>query len=518
MIVGLSLGLALAGCTPKADTGTQVKETGLTRTQAPVAQVADPYYTAAQASVLARAGGTAPAAKARNIILFIGDGMGVSTVTAARIHGGQMKAVDGVSYRLAMETLPYSAFSKTYSHDTIVADSAATATALVSGVKTGARLIGVTSDAAFGNCASVAGREATTLFELAEAAGLATGLVSTTRLTHATPASAYAKTPNRDWEDAPVDGCPDIASQFVDWKAGDGFEVALAGGRSVFLPNTVADPEYADKTGGREDGRNLVEAWQGTANDRAYVWDKSGFEALDFTSPVRVLGLFEPSHMEFEADRVADGTPNEPSLAEMTKAAITRLSQDTDGYVLMVEGGRIDHAHHGGNAARALGDTLAFDEAIATALGMTNAADTLILVTADHSHTLVIQGYQSRNTPILGLAGMGPGALTRAADGKPYTTLAYTNGPGAPCAGLSNPAEPCVRPDPSEGDTTALDYRQQAVIPLASETHAGEDVPVFASGPGAELVRGVMEQHEIFHVLAYAAGLVGSAPTPPAQP
>ncbi|MEL6257558.1 MAG: alkaline phosphatase [Pseudomonadota bacterium] len=471
-------------------------------------QAGEPYYEAAKAAVDARAEarGVLPA---KNVILFIGDGMGVSTITAGRIYAGQKRGLDGESYKLAMETLPWGGLSKTYSHDFQTADSAATATAMVAGLKTNSGIVGLTKAVGRGRCDAVPGQGTDSLFELAERNGLATGVVSTARLTHATPASVYGESADRGWEDdtAIPDGadCKDLAAQLIDWPEGDGLEVALGGGRRHFLPVDVADPEDDGATGNRRDGRNLVAEWEAKSADHKMIFDQAGFDAVDFKTQ-RVLGLFERSHMEYEYDRLEDKA-GEPSLAEMTKAAITRLSQDEDGFVLMVEGGRIDHAHHGGNAARALEDLDAFDLAVKAAIEMTDADETLILVTADHSHTLVIQGYQIRNNPILGKAQISPGTPARAADGKPFTTLSYANGPGAVCVAPSKD-KPCVRPDLSDVDTTFRDFRQQALLPSPSETHAGEDVAVFAGGPGAELVGGVIEQHEIFHILAKAAGLI----------
>ncbi len=482
--------------------------TVLNRQAATPVQANDSYYMAAAAAVRARAELHEPG-QAKNIILFIGDGMGISTVTAARIHAGQLKGTDGESYRLAMETLPYAALSKTYSHDAQVSDSASTATAMVAGVKVPSRTLGVTQKASYSNCASVVDNGTDTLFELAERAGLATGLISTARLTHATPASTYAESPNRDWEDntdmpgaTEADGCPDIARQFIEWDAGDHFEVALGGGRRHFMTANQADPERADRTGTRTDERDLIAAWTAKSEAHVSVSDKAGFEAVDFTSNARVLGLFESSHMQYEVDRDVSGA-GEPSLQDMTRAAITRLSQDEDGFVLMVEAGRIDHGHHGTNAARALGDAVALDEAVAAALEMTNAEDTLIIVTADHSHTFVIQGYPARNNPILGKVALPDGRPAPAGDGKPYTTLSYANGSSA-----YETFEDGERIDLSDVDTTDKNYKQQALLPSPSETHAGEDVAIFASGPGAELVAGVMEQNEIFHVMGKASGLV----------
>ncbi len=484
-------------------------------------QSADSYYTSAAAAVDARiaARGAKPA---KNVILFIGDGMGISTITAARIYAGQSAGEDGESHILAMDTLPWSALSKTYSHNFQVSDSAGTAVAMVSGIKTLSGVLGVNSSVSYGNCASVPGTEVDTLFELAARAGLSTGLVSTARITHATPAASYAKVPLRDWEadtdmkGASSDTCKDIARQLIEWPEGS-FDILLGGGRSKFLTKETPDPEYDGKTGDRADGRNLTEEWTAKSPDHKFVFDKAGFEATDFTTSVKLLGLFEPSHMQYEFDREADKA-GEPHIADMTRAAITRLSQDEDGYVLMVEGGRIDHAHHGGNAIRALEDAMAFDAAIATALEMTNPEETLIIVTADHSHTLSIAGYAQRNNPILGLSvsGMGGEGGSMGADGLPYTTLGYANGPGA-CRVTGKDKDgkdilACGREDLTSVDTQAPDFRQPALVPLGSETHAGEDVAALASGPGANLISGVMEQNELFHVMGRALGLI-PAPT-----
>jgi alkaline phosphatase len=273
------------------------------------------------------------------------------------------------------------------------------------------------------------------------------------------------------------------------------------------MPTTAADPEYPNRTGARTDGRDLVAEWKAKDGRRTFVSDTAGFAAVNFNSDAQVFGLFEPSHMQYEADRARDGK-GEPSLADMTKAAITRLSRDADGYVLMVEAGRIDHAHHAGNAARALADTAAFDEAIGAALTMTDASETLIIVTADHSHTFVIQGYPGRNNNILDVMRYpGESEPGRGLDGKPFTTLAYTNGPGSICE-RKDGAWVCEREDLNNVDTKALDYLQQSTIPLSSETHGGEDVALFASGPAANLFSGTIEQHEIFHVMAKSLGLV----------
>lgn len=472
-------------------------------------QANDAYYTAAEATLAARLDRQPIEGRARNIIIFVGDGMGMSTVTAARILEGQLRGVDGESNNLAMDAFPFSSFSRTYSHNGQVSDSAPTATAMVTGVKTSQGVIGLNGSVAYQDCAAQAGNEVTTIFEMAEEAGRATGVISTARITHATPAAAYAHTADRNWESSAPEGCTDIASQLVGWQAGDGFEVVLGGGRNYFMPNTMADPEDQGRTGNRQDGRDLTAEWTAQDNNSVFVWNLDQFNAIDMATSPRILGLFEGSHMEYDANRAND-TGGEPSLAEMTAAAITRLSQDEDGFVLMVEGGRIDHAHHEGNAFLALQDTIAFDQAIATALEMTGHDDTLIIVTADHGHTLTINGYPDRGNPILGLVREG-GELVLAADGLPYTTLQYANGPGALFPALAQGATTLeaagTRPDLTNVDTTAADFHQPALVPLSSESHTGEDVPIFAWGPWAHLFGGAVEQNFIYSVMSYASGL-----------
>ncbi|WAJ31263.1 alkaline phosphatase [Antarcticirhabdus aurantiaca] len=485
----------------------------------------DSYFQAAAGDLQSRLNTQPITGPAKNVILFVADGMSIPTITAGRIYEGQKRGVDGESNNLAMDTFPYSALVKTYTHDAQVADSAPTAVAMTTGVKTRNDVIGVDQTVPVGDCAAAQGHEVKTIFEMAEDAGLATGIVSTARITHATPAATYAHVPNRDWEDdksladnggTPGGACKDIADQLVSWPFGDGFEIALGGGRSYFLPASVADPEDEGKTGRRGDGRNLTEDWTRKSNNHRFVWNTEGLNAVDLASGAKVLGLFEGSHMKYEADRGAD-KGGEPSLAELTQKAITRLQQDEDGFVLLVEAGRVDHAHHDGNAARAMEDMVAFDAAIKQALEMTEREDTLIVVTADHSHTMNINGYPRRGNELLGLVVDVEGETSMAKDGKPYTTLSYSNGPGSVMPALpedaqeGTEAEAVTRPDLTGVDTKAVDFKQQSLVPLSSETHGGDDVAVFAWGPSAHAFHGVVEQNLIYHVMAHAAGLPRAA-------
>jgi alkaline phosphatase len=441
--------------------------------------------------------------KARNVILFIGDGMGVSTVTAIRILDGQQKGMAGEENVLSFERFPHVALSKTYEVNLQVGESAGTATAMMTGQKTNAGFVGIGSDAQRKNCASSRGQHLPSFLELAESKALSTGVVTTTRLTHATPASAYAHVPERDWEndadlsdEARQHGCTDIAKQLIEFPYGDGIEVALGGGRIKFLPDSLADPEGYNNEEGRQDGRNLPQEWLQRFPNSVYVWNQQQFDAIDPGSTDHLLGLFESDHMQYEADRLED-TGGEPSLAQMTKLAIEILSRNSNGYFLLVEGGRIDHGHHDNNAYRALTDGIAFAEAVAVADGMTDQNDTLIIVTADHSHTFNFSGYPTRGNPILGKVDSNDskGEPQLMDDEKPFTTLGYYVGPGA--AWVGGP-----RPDITEIDTVDdKNYIQQAAIPAEDDTHGGEDVAVYARGPGAAQIHGVMEQNEIFNVM-----------------
>ena len=477
----------------------------------PLVQRDDAYFVSADADLRATLKRTPNTRRAKNIILFVGDGMGVTTVTAARIYQGQKAGRDGVSNKLVFETLPYAAFSRTYSHDSEVTDSAPSASAMTTGVKSRNGVINVDSSVAENDCRAGLAHPTTTIAELAEIAGMSTGVVTTTRITHATPAATYAHAAGRDWEgDADMKpeqvaaGCIDIARQLVEMRYGDGLEVAMGGGRSRFLPATAADPEYPDKTGTRKDGRNLTEDWlRRYAGNASYVWNRAGFDALNAKTAGHVLALFEPEHMQFELDRAKDPA-GEPSLAEMTTKAIDILRRNPRGFFLLVEGGRIDHAHHANNAARALDDAAAMDDAVKAALAATNSRDTLIVVTADHSHVFTMAGYPSRNNPILGLADDADGKPALANDGKPYTTLGYANGPGAA-------KDDAPREDLTSVDTKAADYKQQALVPARAETHGGEDVPIYASGPWAHLFQGVVDQQYIFHVMNHAGRITQRA-------
>jgi len=477
-------------------------------------QAKDSYFVEAEQALRARLANRPIETQAKNIVLFVADGHGVASVTASRIYQGQQRGETGEENVLAMEdysNFPYLALSKTYNHNTQTPDSAGTMTAIVTGVKTKQGVLSVSKDVARGDCEAAQKAELTTVLELAEQIGLSTGIVSTARLTHATSAANYAHAADRAYEDdsnltdeQKAAGCRDIARQMIELgdRGGDGLEVALGGGRINFFPESVTDPENPNKTGRRLDNRNLAEEWTQQANS-AYVWNQSEFDQINPLQVDRLLGLFNPSHMEYELDRAQDAG-GEPSLSEMTEKAIQILERNPKGYFLQVESGRVDHAHHGTNAARALEDAVAFDAAVAQAVEMTDPQETLVIVTADHSHTLTLAGYAQRGNPILGLVrgvdGQGEPTTEFSPDltGKPYPILGYANGPSA---ALDNP------PALTDAEATDPDYLQPSLVPLGSETHSAEDVAIYARGPWAHLFQGTVEQNYIFHVMDYAAKL-----------
>lgn len=475
---------------------------------------------------------------AKNVILFLGDGMDITTVTAARILEGQQRGEPGEENLLSFERFPYTCLSKTYNTNAQTPDSSGCMTAIITGAKTTSGVVSVNQNVTRGDHRAVEGNKLTTLLELAERAGLATGVVTTATVVHATPAACYAHSPERNWYDdaflspeARQADFPDLARQLIEFPVGDGLEVVLGGGRQHFLPVATADPERPAVTGRRLDGRDLTVEWL-TKKNSAYVWNRKQFDAIDPDKTDHLLGLFEPSHMNYESDRAGD-LAGEPSLTHMTQKAIELLSKKGKGYFLMVEGARIDHGHHACNAYRALTDTLEFASAVRVAIEATRRQDTLIVVTADHAHGLAMTGYATRGNPILGkvrtndMRGL-PAGLALDGAGRPYTSLVYAMGPGyvAPVVSEGSPlvphgspgaqkpssadtqeSVPAKRRDLRNVDTAAEDYLFECALPGSSAPHGGQDVAVYADGPMAHLFHGVQEQHYIFHVMAEALGL-----------
>ncbi|VDI63596.1 alkaline phosphatase, partial [Mytilus galloprovincialis] len=236
---------------------------------------------------------------AKNVIMFLGDGMGISTVTAARIYKGQLNGQTGEEAEMTFEKFPYTGFIKTYNTDQQVPDSAGTATAFLCGVKSKAGTVGVDDKVQYSNCSTVQGAEVTSILDWSLAEGKSVGLVTTTRVTHATPAAAYAHAPRRSWEgdtnlDSSQKGCTDIAYQLI--KDNPDIQVILGGGRRFFLSKNETDPERGDVSSYQRWDTSLVQEWiqdkQYRNKTHAYAWRKKEFDAINPDNTDFVLGLF----------------------------------------------------------------------------------------------------------------------------------------------------------------------------------------------------------------------------------
>jgi alkaline phosphatase len=440
------------------------------------------------------------AGEAKNIIFFLGDGMGPTTITAARIYKYNEEG------QLNFEKFERTARIKTYSNDAQTTDSAPSMAAYMTGVKANNEVISMSADTVatspsadangnltINNCAANNGTTVSTILELAKAKGKSVGAISTTELTHATPAATFSHICNRNAQYA-------IAAQLIPGGAGanlalgSGVDVLMGGGRNQFKPyDATTNPK------GRADGRDLLAELVGYT----VATTKTEMNAAPNTG--KFIGLYSSKgQMEYELDRVngvGEGA-TQPSLAEMTGKAIDILSQNSSGYFLMVEGGRIDHALHGTNAKRVMEDTIAFDDAIKAALDKVKLTDptlanTLIVVTADHDHTMTFNGYVKRGNPILGLSTDVSGNPILDKDGNTSTTLVFGNGPN----------RPATRSTLNSATVTADNYLQETGVRLSSETHGGGDVELFATGAGAKIFKGTMDNTKVFTLLKTAFGI-----------
>ncbi|XP_073816330.1 alkaline phosphatase 4 [Musca autumnalis] len=460
--------------------------------------------------------------KAKNVIIFVGDGMGLTTITAGRIYKGQLlKHGNGEEEKLSFDEFPYTGLAKTYNVDKQVPDSAGTATAMFCGAKTDSGAIGV--DSTRSKIDAKQGR-LTSIMDWAQAEGKRTGIVTTTRITHATPAATYARIYHRDWEcdtEVPTESKgihTDIARQLIESAPGNKFNVIMGGGLKPMGATNINEVRSTEWQGGTEkicsrgDSLNLAQKWleNGKAMNekREFVRNLKELDDLDLKEVDRLLGLFRNNHITYAIAK----EEGEPSLKEMTEAAIEVLQrEDSNGFVLLVEGGRIDQAHHQNYAHAALQEVYEFDQAIEAALENTNANETLIIVTADHSHSVTLNGYPKRGNDILGFA-------SKSTDPMAYETIMYANGPGFYDHVSNDTNAVAQNPLSFWKNLTTLTaeqrqsptYRHMATVPLKDESHGGEDVVVFANGPGSSLVRGVFEQNYLAYVMSYA-GCMGPA-------
>ncbi|KAJ6637159.1 Membrane-bound alkaline phosphatase [Pseudolycoriella hygida] len=438
--------------------------------------------------------------KAKNVIFFLADGMSVATFNAARV------VVGGEEKSMSFESFPHMGMVRTYCVDYQVPDSSCTSTAYLTGVKANYGTVGLSAKVPRFDCTGQLDTQNQTqsIFKWALDSGKSAGIVTTDTVTGASPAGVFAHSANRYWEndfEITKNSCDpneidDIAKQLIRGDVGSRLQVILGGGRGHMRNDTVTDEEGV--IGYRNDGLDLIEEYLERNHSRAkYVWNATEFRSVNPEDVDYLLGLFEKGAMMYNREVVEDGRQNEePTLAEMTEKAIDVLSKNENGYFLFVEGQKIDSAHHGNYARLSLDEVVEFSKAVDLARNKVNEEDTLIVVTSDHSHTVSYNGYGVRGTDIFGSAERSN------MDGKPYMKLMYANG-----GGYSNhmSAEEKTRIDLSTVNTSSNRFQFPAGLPLSSETHAGDDVAVFTSGPWSHLFSGVYEQNVIPYLIAYAA-------------
>jgi alkaline phosphatase/streptomycin-6-phosphatase len=412
----------------------------------------------------------------RNVIVLIGDGMGTQEITAARYY-------QGVHNRLNVDRMPFTGFDTTWSVKPAAQppylpdydpDSASTGTMWATGRKTLDERISQGPSSAI----EVPGTNFETVMEKARKRGMKVGNVSTAEITDATPAVQSSHISLRGCQ-GPGDMAPcqsetkdaggpgSIAEQEADHK----LDVLLGGGRARF-EQTI--------TGGKDEGKTVVDSAKRQGYE--YVTDAAGLRKADG----RVLGLFNPSNMSLEwtgpASALGKGnapapcTENqrpagEPSLSDMTSKAI-RLLDNRKGFFLQVEGASIDKQDHATNACGQLGETVAFDKAIGVALDYQRShPDTMVIVTADHSHTSQIVGEDASGSGLP--TGYSTNVTTK--DGQTLTLTYGTAGFGG--AGAAPVAAP------------------------PSQQHTGATVPVWGIGPGAADILGTNDHTDLFHTL-----------------
>ena len=413
---------------------------------------------------------------AKNVILLIGDGMGANQVSAAAYYNGKGFQAG----KLEMDRFNNVGFARTHSHDNVVTDSAAAATAFSANKKTDNNVIGMApkddehkeGEAFF---------DVETVLEEAAEQKKATGLVSTARITHATPAAFASHIDHRDKEN-------EIASQML---IEHDIDVLLGGGKRYFV---------SKKDGGkREDGKNLIQE----AKKKGYDVVENE-KALGNAEGKKLLGLFNNSHMTYELDR---DLTKEPSLNEMTEKALDVMGNQKEGFFLMVEGGRIDHAGHANYPAANVHETLAFDEAVGTALDFAeNHKDTLVIVSADHETggmSIGADGTYGFNRDTLKNMKRSSEYIASQLNKKRSNIKAVME----KFAGINdlNESEMKLIQHAEKADSAiAKVVSDRALIGWTTTGHTAVHVPVYAYGPQSERLSGTIDNTEIAEVISDA--------------
>src|SRR3954470_5147422 len=465
---------------------------------------------------------TAPR-KAKNVILFIGDGMSLAHRVAARVLAKGI--AEGKAFgKLAIDDMPQMALVATAGSDSIITDSANSASAYATGHKTAVNAMGVYADR---TPDPLDDPKVETITSLAKRRlGMAVGIVTNTEVEDATPAAMVAHTRRRSEYDR-------IVEQFFAAKP----DVVMGGGRANFLPRSADGSK-------RKDESDFV----GQFRDAGYSVASTGAEMTslaDDPKTTKLVGLFTLGNMDGALDRkiLKGGTvgkfPEQPDLTEEVGAALKVLSRNEAGFFLMVESGMIDKYTHLLDMERAVYDTIMLDNAVRLARDWAAARgdDTLILVVADHTHPVSLVGTIEDD-----MASAPATAMRERV--RVYERAGFPNYPPADAEGyparvdvsrrlalfsaslpdyyetfrpkLDNPNEPTVAG--KDAGTYVANERYKNVpgsvlrfgnLPamINADVHSGEDVILTATGPGSERVRGQMDNTEAFRVIAEALGL-----------
>lgn len=461
--------------------------------------------------------------KARNVILFIGDGMSNAHRVAARVMS---KGISQGKYRgkLAIDTMQAMALVTTSGVDSIITDSANSMSAYTTGHKSSTNALGVYVSRAAGNTDHPHVETITSLAKRKN--GMAVGVVTNTEVEDATPAGMVAHTRRRSDYNT-------IVQQFFDARP----EVIMGGGSPHFLPKSTPGS-------GRTDETDFIAKFREAGY--AYATDAGELNAAASKPETKqLLGLFNSGNMDGALDRrfLKGGSvakfPNQPDLTEQVSAALSILSRNEAGFVLMVESGLIDKYTHALDMERAVFDTIMLDNAVKLALDFAAPrGDTLVLVVADHTHPVGIVGVMhddiegaAPNTPLrerLGLYAQAGYPTYPAPDAQGYPSRVDVPNRLALFSAaipdyyetfrpkLDGPNQPTVKSDvpnlfranPKYANAPgAVLVRGNLPSEANSDVHSAEDVVLNASGPGSELVHGVLDNTEVFEVMARALAL-----------
>ncbi|MFN7250719.1 MAG: alkaline phosphatase [Anaerobacillus sp.] len=430
-----------------------------------------------------------PGKKPKNVIVLIGDGLGMGQMEVARLFE------HGKEGRLFMQSLPHVALSQTYSADNFVTDSAAAGTALATAKKTNNTMLGITPD----------GTELDSILDASLLAGKKVGFVSTNTATDATPAAFYASVRTRAGQD-------EIARQLF---AKD-IDVILGGGKEFFTPE-------------RQNGVNLIEKFQ----DKGYTYVTDRNE-LNAATGEKLLGLFNDSFMNYKIDR-DELNSKEPTLTEMTEKTLEFLNRGTKGnkgFFAMIEGARIDHAAHAADFASIWQETIEFDNAVEYAVNWAKKdGNTLVVALSDHE-TMGIAAAEPMNINKLKGIPVTPEYMVNELvfdNGANRFTTESIKGIFSKYADiqltdsqveqfnqriLDNQGRrvPTFRIGWEIGTIIADHYQGGAMnskIRSLSGTggHSGNMVPIFAYGVGAEVFNGVFDNTEVPKVIAQLTGV-----------